>query len=59
MSWEQLQSIVNRNAEELSRAVSEPPTDCYYDATPLDHNEAGVLHCKFCGRTFEAPYGVY
>lgn len=59
MSWEQLQSIALANAEELSRAMNEPPVDCWYDATTLDQNESGVPHCKFCGRTYEAPYTVY
>jgi hypothetical protein len=58
MAWEQLSSMAQRNAEELLRAETEPPTECWYDGTTLKTRDDVVLHCGFCGRTYEPPYQV-
>lgn len=58
MAWEQLSSMAQRNAEELLRAETEPLVDCPEDATALTTRDGVVLHCGFCGRTYEPPYQV-
>lgn len=46
--WESLRGVV---AAGRTTAVPVAPVACWYDGEPL-LTARGVLHCRFCGRTY-------
>lgn len=55
MTWDQLLSIAEVNAEELDRVRNTPPADCPICGSPLDEARS-VLHCPM--GHWEAPSGT-
>lgn len=49
MSWEQLSDIYREARELKELELSEPPTACPNDGTPLEEGPRGQLHCRFDG----------
>ncbi len=52
MSFETLLNIIKQNKEqvELDKQEAMNPTECPYDAWPLNENSKGEKSCPICGR---------
>jgi len=54
MGFETLKNIIdfNKQQEELGRQEEMNPTECPWDAWPLDINSKGAKSCPICGRVW-------
>ncbi len=58
MSFEQLKNIIEQNKEQeiLDEQEAMNPTECPWDAWPLDENSKGEKSCPICERIFNGRW---
>ena len=58
MSFETLKNIIEQNKEQaiLDEQEAMNPTECPWDAWPLDENSKGQKSCPICGGIFNGRW---